>query len=330
MLAKRQKLCSIPALKNAAGQGVREAPEKAHLFATTFSSKYKMPDEMPNEFTANTASGLSMNNERTPTPDEMPNEFTAITASGLSMNNERTPTLSSAQRVLEQLDPCSATGPDELPTRILHESAASLALPLLLLACQILRTGCWPSLWLMHWIVPLHKKHAVFKPGNYRGIHLTAQLSKVMERLLGRLWLPDLAKQPSLCGPNQFAYLPEKGARDALAVMVCTWLLGFQQGQKFGLYCSDVSGAFDKVDAQRLLAKLRGKGFRLDMLQVIASVFKSALLMLLVVQDHNPWNSLTRSSKARCGDLRYRISFLKMRGLHSKCLTLLPWSFWMT
>ena len=123
----------------------------------------------------------------------------------------------------------------------------------------------------MHWIVPLYKKNAVFKPGNYRGIHLTAQLSKVMERLLGRLWLPDLANQPSLCGPNQFAYLPEKGARDALAVMVCTWLLGFQQGQKFGLYCSDVSGAFDKVDAQRLLAKLRGKGFRLDMLQVIAS-----------------------------------------------------------
>ena len=85
MLAKRQKLCSIPALKNAAGQGVREAPEKANLFATTFFSKYKMPDEMPNE-------------------------FTAITASGLSMNHERTPSLSSAQRVLEQLDPCSATG----------------------------------------------------------------------------------------------------------------------------------------------------------------------------------------------------------------------------
>ena len=171
------------------------AAEKANLFATTFSSKYKRPGEMPNE-------------------------FTAITARGLSMNNERTSTLSSAQRVLEQLDPCSATGPDELPTRILHECAVSLAPPHLLLACQILRTGCWPSLWLMHWIVPLYKKNAVFKPGNYRGIHLTAQLSKVMERLLGRLWLPDLAKQPSLCGPNQFAYLPEKGARDALAVMV--------------------------------------------------------------------------------------------------------------
>ena len=131
------------------------------------------------------------------------------------MNDERVPTLSRAIQVLGQLDPSSATGPDELPTRILRECATSLALPLLLLACQILRTGCWPALWLMHWIVPLYNKNAVFKPGNYRGIHLTAQLSKVMERLLGQLWLPDLAKQPSLCGPNQFAYMPEKGARDA-------------------------------------------------------------------------------------------------------------------
>ena len=53
--------------------------------------------------------------------------------------------------------------------------------------------------------------------------------------------------------------------------MVTTWLLGFSSGQKFGLYCSDVSGAFDKVDAGRLVKKLEAKGFRADVLQVIAS-----------------------------------------------------------
>jgi len=65
--------------------------------------------------------------------------------------------------------------------------------------------------------------------------------------------------------------LPEKGARDALAVMVITWLLGFQSRQKFGLYCSDVSGAFDRVDASRLEIKLVAKGFRVDVLRVIVS-----------------------------------------------------------
>ena len=68
-----------------------------------------------------------------------------------------------------------------------------------------------------------------------------------MKRLVGTMWLPKLAAEPKFFGPNQFAYLPGKGARDALAVMVLTWLNGMCGGLKFGLYCSDVSGAFDKV-----------------------------------------------------------------------------------
>ena len=204
-------------------------------------------------------------------PVAQDNEFSAIEESGLTMNPKSMPSLSGAHHVLKRLDTNSATGPDEVPTRILRERADSLALPLLLLACRILKTGHWPSLWLMHWIVPIYKKKAIFQPGNYRGVHLTAQLSKVMERFLGQLWLPELVKEPTVFGPNQFAYVPERGARDALAVMMCTWLLGFQQGMNFGLYCSDVSGAFDKVDAQRLLAKLNAKGLRQDLLSVISS-----------------------------------------------------------
>ena len=122
-------------------------------------------------------------------------------------------------------------------------------MPVLQFACRISNTGRWPEIWLTHCVVPLYKKKALFQPGEYHAVHLTAQLSKVKERFLGQLWLPLVAKSPTFFGPNQFAHLPERGARDALAVMVITWLHGFQQGRKFGLYCSDVLGVFDKVDA---------------------------------------------------------------------------------
>jgi hypothetical protein len=92
-----------------------------------------------------------------------------------------------------------------------------------------------------------------------------------MERLIGTLWLPDLASDPKFYGPNQFAYLPGRGARDALAIMVLTWLHGMWKGMKFGLYCSDVSGAFDKVDAGRLVEKLRVKGFTQPIIQILQS-----------------------------------------------------------
>jgi hypothetical protein len=47
---------------------------------------------------------------------------------------------------------------------------------------------------------------------------LTTQLSKAMERLLRPLFVPFLIKHDGF-GPNQFAYMEGRGARDALVLM---------------------------------------------------------------------------------------------------------------
>ena len=95
--------------------------------------------------------------------------------------------------------------------------------------------------------------------GVYRGIHLTSQLSKVVERLLGKLF-QDFFEKTGAYGPNQFAYMKGRGSRDALAWNVLKWLGAASRGLKLGIYCSDVSGAFDRVSSHRLLDKLRHKG----------------------------------------------------------------------
>ena len=41
---------------------------------------------------------------------------------------------------------------------------------------------------------------------------------------------------------------------------MCSWLLSFQRRLKVGVYLGDISGAFDRVDAKRLLHKLRRLG----------------------------------------------------------------------
>ena len=78
---------------------------------------------------------------------------------------------------------------------------------------------------------------------------MTAQLSKVVERLLKLLYDPYLSSI-SAFGPNQFAYATGRGARDALALLVLTWVKALRTGRKIGVYCSDVSGAFDRVRAE--------------------------------------------------------------------------------
>ena len=129
-------------------------------------------------------------------------------------------------------------------------------------------TKSWP--WREHWIVPIFKKKAVFAASNYRGIHLTAQLSKVVERLLLPLIEPHISRTVAF-GPNQFAYTKCRGARDALAYLTMSWLLALNRRKKVAVYCSDVSGAFDRVRAERLLEKLRCKGVHPTMVALTES-----------------------------------------------------------
>ena len=244
LMQARQKTSSIPALRSR-GEWITDAQGKADCFVDTFSRKNIMCELEENEYS------------------EIPIELQTA-------DDVQVPDIDEAVRILQALDESSGTGPDLVPTKILKTCAVSLAYPIWLLAVTILAFGVWPQSWKEHWITPLYKKKAVSDAGNYRGVHLTSQVSKVLERLLGMTFIPYLHR---ICafGPNQFAYLPKCGARDALALLVLTWVQGFGQARKFAIYCSDVSGAFDKVNKMRVLLKLKAKGVASNILSVIES-----------------------------------------------------------
>ncbi len=229
---------------------------KTKLFASTFSSKFVLID-----------------------PEQ--NEYTDIVRSEATQTSFEAPTVERAQAVLNALKVDSSTGPDLLPTRILKECAEELAVPLLMQAQSIMRTHTWPALWLIHWIVPLFKKLSVFKASCYRGIHLTAQMSKAMERYIGELFGQYLLTSVSF-GPRQFAYTKERGSRDAIAFMTLSWIFGFNEGKKFGVYCSDVAGAFDRVKRERLVAKLRAKGIHETFIRILDSWLQARTAKVVV------------------------------------------------
>ena len=180
------------------------------------------------------------------------------------------PAVETVTDVLRKMPENSATGPDGISTRLLRECAEELAEPVLHLFETIVDEGKWPTVWREHWIVPIHKRKIVFLGSNYRGVHITSQLSKAIERLLQRLYAPFLADSIAF-GPNQFAYAKGKGARDAVALLVLTWLLGFDNKKKFVLYCSDVTGAFDRVRKELMEKKLNAKGVHPKVCAVLSS-----------------------------------------------------------
>ena len=87
----------------------------------------------------------------------------------------------------------------------------------------MLLSGTWPYILRFHRIVPLYKRKARSDAANYRGVHLTAQLSKVVERVVGRMFLGKFQRDGAF-GERQFAYSVGRGHRDALALSVLSWL----------------------------------------------------------------------------------------------------------
>ena len=66
-----------------------------------------------------------------------------------------------------------------------------------------------------------------------------------------------------VCGPR-----PRARSDFAFAL---PWIFMFHSGHRVGLYCSDVSGAFDRVSAERLCIKLKKWGIHPQVIDVIWS-----------------------------------------------------------
>ena len=49
-------------------------------------------------------------------------------------------------------------------------------------------------------------------------------------------------------------------SKDVLAYVTCIWLLALDSGNKIGVYCSDIKGAFDRVSTDKLLSKCAAYG----------------------------------------------------------------------
>ena len=96
-------------------------------------------------------------------------------------------------------------------------------------------------------------------------------------------------------GPCQFAYGKGKGYKDALAVNVCHWLLRMERGELVGLFCSDVSGAFDRVDQHRLGRKLRAPGLHPLVIAFLMSWLEDRVSQVVVAEARSAAEQLTDS-----------------------------------
>ena len=88
------------------------------------------------------------------------------------------------KKLLLDLKENKASGPDNIPSRILKVAAEPVSYCLQLLFTASLRNGIVPSDWKQANITPVFKKGERFKASNYRPVSLTCICSKLMKHVV--------------------------------------------------------------------------------------------------------------------------------------------------
>ena len=167
-------------------------------------------------------------------------------------------TVNGAYKLLAGLNPHKATGPDEIPTRILKEAAAELS-PAVTLLFQASLQQNTPSDWLKANVVPAFKKGDRIKAENYRPISLTSVLCKLLEHII-RSNIMTHFDTHNILSDTRHGFRKHTSTETQIIGTIHDLAQTLEEGGQ--MYCTllDFSKAFDKVPHRRLLHKLKYYG----------------------------------------------------------------------
>jgi hypothetical protein len=106
-------------------------------------------------------------------------------------------------------------------------------------------------------LIPLHKKLSKLDRKNYhRPVVLLSPLSKVLEKVV-HIQIYDFFHLNKLFHPNHHGYRQNRSTQTALLQMYDKWVRAAAAAQVNGVMLLDLSAAFDLVDSDLLVKKLR-------------------------------------------------------------------------
>ena len=154
----------------------------------------------------------------------------------------------------------SAPGPDGIPAILLKRCATSLSIPIHLLWSESLSTGIVPNFYKTGFITPLFKKGSRCEASNYRPVTLTSHVVKVYERVV-RKHMVDYLETNNLLTDKQHGFRSNRSCLTQMLDHFDDIFEGFTRGEDTDSIYLDYAKAFDKVDLDLLVLKLKRYGF---------------------------------------------------------------------
>ena len=182
---------------------------------------------------------------------------------------------------LKELNPYSACPEDDVPAKVLTACKDELATPLFILWSDSMATGSIPSKLKAQFITPVYKKDDRTDPANYRPVSLTSHLIKTFERIL-RDRLVNFLEGNCVISDNQHGFRKKRSCLTQLLSHIEHIYNCLNNNEEVDVIYLDYAKAFDKVDHQVLLAKLKRYGIGGNVLRWIENFLTNRSQTVLV------------------------------------------------
>ena len=160
---------------------------------------------------------------------------------------------------IDELDENSAAGPDGIPAIFLIKTKEAIAEPMAKMLRKSLDEGKIPDILKMAYVSPIHKGGSRQNPEQYRPVSLTSHIAKVFERVIKKKidkYLTDNHKY----NVGQFGFIKGQSTQSELLAHYNDIYEAISEGKRTDTVFLDFAKAFDKVDHDILLEKVKKQG----------------------------------------------------------------------
>ena len=160
------------------------------------------------------------------------------------------------EKILLGLKNSNTSGVDFIDTGVIKLVSEDILPAITHLVNLSIKYSEFPLAWKHAKVIPLHKKEDILDPKNYRPVAILPILSKILERVIFQQ-VVEYFDTNNLFHPNHHGFRQHHNTCTALVQMYDGWVEAAERGELTGVCMLDMSAAFDVVNHQLLLKKLR-------------------------------------------------------------------------
>ena len=194
-------------------------------------------------------------------------------------------------KLLHDLNPSKASGPDNISARILKLAAEELAPALSIIFQKSLDTGEIPLSWLRANITPLFKKGKRTCASNYRPVSLTCICSKLLEHIIHSNIMSHFDKFFILTDKHH-GFRSKHSCESQSILTIHDLAKCLDKKSQIDVAIMDFSKAFDSVPHNRFLFKLTRLGIKNQTHRWISNFLKHRAQRVVVGGEHSTWTEV--------------------------------------